>query len=59
MWNKTDEIMPPTGEYVLVYGDGKRDWVKYVGGGFVRFQDDSVLLFWPTHWMALPDAPEE
>lgn len=63
-WNPIETV--PEGERVLLFD---RDWELTVGaiqighatdhGGFITSEIGDCEEFNPTHWMPLPDAPDE
>jgi hypothetical protein len=64
-WIKTDDRLPDEDSIVLVTGwaYNKPDTTRFVAtarrmnGAFVN-DDIGDDLYWPTHWMPLPELPQ-
>ena len=64
-WNKTSEILPEVNKNVLCYfpqkAYGSKVMVAYkeIGGGASNWFSESFRWGPVTHWMPLPEPPEE
>ena len=59
-WISVKYARPNDGTFVLVFEPGEvvyTAWYYCEDGGF--FRDDNGMLWTPTHWMPLPDPPND
>ena len=58
-WNKSSEILPVIGVYVLVYKKGYRVFIaEWSGENSEWFDEEGETWKGMTHWMPLPNPPE-
>lgn len=63
-WISVEERLPNKEEFVLIFDQGhiclceytKNNWT-YGKWGFLDDQDEQPEVWFPSHWMPLPDPP--
>ncbi len=58
-WIPVTEALPERGCYVLVYEDGDIIMASYSNGEWLLRDMYEIIELKPTHWMPLPEPPEE
>lgn len=58
-WIRVEDKLPKNGERVLIYKDGFYDVLTYEGDKFYQIAAGGTFYVTITHWMPLPEPPEE